>query len=203
MPGPRRALSTSQNPAAAVSAPRWTAAGARFAGSKWMSTCIPATPSPSSRVIGTPTRVPGGAVRNPAQSSCGAAIAGDAARRAATMRTGTRGRRIGESPPANRRRAKNRMGGSITHLEPQVTTGRAYLTGPFGAHNIRPLPGISGSGRENGGRTMRLRAGGVVLFLITIGASIAAVADEPVDLKTVHRIKDEAFRDSKVMDHLF
>ena len=50
---------------------------------------------------------------------------------------------------------------------------------------------------------MRLRARGLAIFLITIGASIAAVADEPVDLKTVHRIKDEAFRDSKVMDHLF
>jgi carboxypeptidase Q len=50
---------------------------------------------------------------------------------------------------------------------------------------------------------MKRRARGLALILIAIGASIAAVADEPVDLKVVHRIKDEAFRSSKVMDHLF
>jgi len=50
---------------------------------------------------------------------------------------------------------------------------------------------------------MRLHARALPLFLIAFGASIAAVADEPVDLKAVHRIKDEAFRNSEVMDHLF
>ena len=53
------------------------------------------------------------------------------------------------------------------------------------------------------GRNMKLHALGLGLFVLAFGAPIAAGADEPVDLKTVHRIKDEAFRNSKVMDHLF
>jgi carboxypeptidase Q len=41
----------------------------------------------------------------------------------------------------------------------------------------------------------------VLLIALVPASSIAA--DENVDLATIHRIKDEAFKDSKVMDHLF
>jgi carboxypeptidase Q len=50
---------------------------------------------------------------------------------------------------------------------------------------------------------MRLRGLGLALVVAVIGAALAAVAEEPVDLKVVHRVKDEAFRNSQVMDHLF
>src|SRR5882762_9667711 len=50
---------------------------------------------------------------------------------------------------------------------------------------------------------MMRRVLGPTLVLFAFGASVAAGADEPVDLKVVHRIKDEAFRNGKVMDHLF
>src|SRR3989441_8637709 len=50
---------------------------------------------------------------------------------------------------------------------------------------------------------MKRRVRGLALVLIAIGASIASVAEETVDLKVVHRVKDEAFRNSEVMDHLF
>jgi hypothetical protein len=44
-----------------------------------------------------------------------------------------------------------------------------------------------------------------VLLIALVPASLCAAeeAGEKVDLATIHRIKDEAFRDSKVMDHLF
>src|SRR5260221_7580332 len=41
-----------------------------------------------------------------------------------------------------------------------------------------------------------------VLLIALVPASRIA-AEEKVDLATIHRIKDEAFNDSKVMDHLF
>jgi len=50
---------------------------------------------------------------------------------------------------------------------------------------------------------MRLRVLGLALVVAVFGAALAAVAEEPVDLKVVHRVKDEAFRNSEVMDHLF
>jgi carboxypeptidase Q len=50
---------------------------------------------------------------------------------------------------------------------------------------------------------MRLRVLGLALAVAVFGAALAAVAEEPVDLKVVHRVKDEAFRNSQVMDHLF
>jgi len=40
-------------------------------------------------------------------------------------------------------------------------------------------------------------------LLIAFAAAWPIAAEEKVDLATVHRIKDEAFSDSKVMDHLF
>src|SRR5262249_44740832 len=42
-----------------------------------------------------------------------------------------------------------------------------------------------------------------VLLLLLPASVLAGDEKEKVDLGTVHRIKDEAFRDSKVMDHLF
>src|SRR5262249_47050843 len=42
-----------------------------------------------------------------------------------------------------------------------------------------------------------------VALLIALLPVWAIAGDEKVDLETVHRIKDEAFHDSKVMDHLF
>jgi carboxypeptidase Q len=47
---------------------------------------------------------------------------------------------------------------------------------------------------------MRLRAPGWAPVVLAFGAMMAA---DQADLKVVHRIKDEAFRGSKVMDHLF
>jgi hypothetical protein len=45
------------------------------------------------------------------------------------------------------------------------------------------------------------------LRILTIGALVGAappaLAGEDVDLIAVHRIKNEAFRNSQVMDHLF
>ncbi len=43
----------------------------------------------------------------------------------------------------------------------------------------------------------------ILSFGALIGAAVPAVAQERVDLLTVHRIKQEAFRNSRVMDHLF
>ena len=40
-------------------------------------------------------------------------------------------------------------------------------------------------------------------FLIAFVAALPIAAQEKVDLATIHRIKDEAFNNSKVMDHLF
>jgi carboxypeptidase Q len=40
-------------------------------------------------------------------------------------------------------------------------------------------------------------------LLIALAPASAIAAEEKVDLATIHRIKDEAFNDSKVMDHLF
>ncbi len=40
-------------------------------------------------------------------------------------------------------------------------------------------------------------------LLIAFGAAWPIAAEEKVELATIHRIKDEAFNDSKVMDHLF
>ena len=48
---------------------------------------------------------------------------------------------------------------------------------------------------------MRLRVGALLIAALAAGA--ASAADERVDLDVVHRIKDEAFRKSQVMDHLF
>ena len=50
---------------------------------------------------------------------------------------------------------------------------------------------------------MELRGLGLAVAVVAIGAAIAAAAEERVDLGVVHRIKDEAFRKSQVMDHLF
>ena len=44
---------------------------------------------------------------------------------------------------------------------------------------------------------------GFRLFVPVLFCSAACLAEEPVDLSIVHRIKTEAFRHSKVMDHLF
>lgn len=41
----------------------------------------------------------------------------------------------------------------------------------------------------------------LLLSLFTIYA--VAVSEDQVDLQAVHRIKEEAFRNGKVMDHLF
>ncbi|HEV8700024.1 MAG TPA: M20/M25/M40 family metallo-hydrolase [Candidatus Polarisedimenticolia bacterium] len=50
---------------------------------------------------------------------------------------------------------------------------------------------------------MRLRMLAPAVAALGIAASPAAFSEEPVDLGVVHRIKDEAFRKSQVMDHLF
>src|SRR3989449_5420454 len=50
---------------------------------------------------------------------------------------------------------------------------------------------------------MRLRVLGLALAMVAGAAAVASVAEEPVDLKVVHRVKEEAFRNSEVMDHLF
>ena len=50
---------------------------------------------------------------------------------------------------------------------------------------------------------MKLRVLGLAFVVAVIGAALAAVAEEAVDLKVVHRVKEEAFRNSEVMDHLF
>ena len=49
--------------------------------------------------------------------------------------------------------------------------------------------------------TSRLRR--AVALLVTLLPVTVLAGDEKVDLQTIHRIKDEAFHDSKVMDHLF
>ena len=43
----------------------------------------------------------------------------------------------------------------------------------------------------------------LLILLIAFLPSWPLAAEEKVDLETIHRIKDEAFNDSKVMDHLF
>jgi hypothetical protein len=43
----------------------------------------------------------------------------------------------------------------------------------------------------------------LAILLIAFLPAWPAAAEEKVDLETIHRIKDEAFNDSKVMDHLF
>jgi len=43
----------------------------------------------------------------------------------------------------------------------------------------------------------------LAVFLIALVPASLIAAEEKVDLATIHRIKDEAFSDSKVMDHLF
>jgi carboxypeptidase Q len=43
----------------------------------------------------------------------------------------------------------------------------------------------------------------LTVFLVALVASRPGLAEEKVDLATIHRIKDEAFKDSKVMDHMF
>ena len=48
---------------------------------------------------------------------------------------------------------------------------------------------------------MRLRVGALLIAALAMGT--ASASDERVDLEVVHRIKDEAFRKSQVMDHLF
>ena len=48
---------------------------------------------------------------------------------------------------------------------------------------------------------MRLRVGALLIAALAMGT--ASASDERVDLDVVHRIKDEAFRKSQVMDHLF
>ncbi len=50
---------------------------------------------------------------------------------------------------------------------------------------------------------MRLCGLGLLVAALAMGAPAAAAAEERVDLGVVHRIKDEAFRKSQVMDHLF
>ena len=41
------------------------------------------------------------------------------------------------------------------------------------------------------------------IFALLLSAVLLLAAQEPVDLSIVHRIKTEAFENSKVMDHLF
>jgi carboxypeptidase Q len=43
----------------------------------------------------------------------------------------------------------------------------------------------------------------LAILLIALAPASAIAAEEKVDLATIHLIKDEAFKDSKVMDHLF
>jgi carboxypeptidase Q len=50
---------------------------------------------------------------------------------------------------------------------------------------------------------MKARVLGLAVAVLTAGVSVGAVLEERVDLNVVHRIKDEAFRNSQVMDHLF
>lgn len=52
-------------------------------------------------------------------------------------------------------------------------------------------------------RTLRLGGGGLVIILLALAAPGLGDGAEPVDLQVVHRIKTEAFNNSKVMDHLF
>jgi carboxypeptidase Q len=52
--------------------------------------------------------------------------------------------------------------------------------------------------------TTRLRtAWRLIVLLIALALAWPIAAEEKVDLATIHRIKEEAFKDSKVMDHLF
>jgi hypothetical protein len=46
-------------------------------------------------------------------------------------------------------------------------------------------------------------ARGLAVILIAVVSALPAAAEEKVDLATIHRIKEEAFKNSKVMDHLF
>src|SRR5258705_8317411 len=43
----------------------------------------------------------------------------------------------------------------------------------------------------------------LAVLLLALVPAWSIAAEEKVDLTTIHRIKDEAFKDSKVMDHLF
>ena len=47
------------------------------------------------------------------------------------------------------------------------------------------------------------RAAGLAIVLVALAPAWAVAAEEKVDLATIHRIKDEAFHNSRVMDHLF
>jgi hypothetical protein len=52
--------------------------------------------------------------------------------------------------------------------------------------------------------TIRSKAASLLaVLLIALSPAWTIAADEKVDLATIHRIKEEAFKDSKVMDHLF
>src|SRR5262245_52883396 len=51
--------------------------------------------------------------------------------------------------------------------------------------------------------TSRPNARQAVALLLTLLPVTTLAGDEKVDLQTIHRIKDDAFHDSKVMDHLF
>ncbi len=52
-------------------------------------------------------------------------------------------------------------------------------------------------------RINRMNARFRLPLALVLGAASTAVAQEPVDLAVVHRIKAEAFQNGKVMDHLF
>ena len=52
-------------------------------------------------------------------------------------------------------------------------------------------------------KTRSMTARRLTALLIVFGAAWPIAAEEKVELATIHRIKDEAFNDSKVMDHLF
>jgi carboxypeptidase Q len=43
----------------------------------------------------------------------------------------------------------------------------------------------------------------LAVILIAVASALPVAAEEKVDLATIHRIKEEAFKNSKVMDHLF
>ncbi len=50
------------------------------------------------------------------------------------------------------------------------------------------------------GHEMRYRLG---LFVLALTVTLCLPAEERVDLSIVHRIRTEAFENSKVMDHMF
>src|SRR5262245_61170731 len=88
-------------------------------------------------------------------------------------------------------------------FEPRLSRGacRAYTTHPAGS----PAPWESGGWvRGDLMTTTRSRAARrLTALLITLAAAWPVAAEEQVDLATIHRIKEEAFENSKVMDHLF